>query len=71
MAFHLQRLSVETMGPGGETDEFSTAVITENGIFLDGFFTGSVGITWEGLAQLLEDPLVQKLLEDATSMRMA
>ena len=65
----LKRIAVEAEAPNGITDEFASAVVTDDGIYIEGFFSDTVGISWGELARLLEDPLVKAKLEEADLIR--
>ena len=69
MALELKRLSVEVESGTGATDEYAAAILTENGIYFEGFFAESVGVSWAELSRILEDPVAKALLEQAEILR--
>lgn len=67
--FELKRITVEAEDLNGTTDEFAAAVVTENGLYIEGFFSDTVGLSWGELSRLLDDPLVKAKLEEADLIR--
>ena len=69
MRFEVKRIQVEAETLSGMTDEFAVAVVTEHGLFLEGFFSDTVGLSWGELSRLLDDPVVKASLEEADMIR--
>jgi len=69
MGLELKRIQIEAEDPNGVTDEFANASVTEHGLFLEGFFSDTIGLSWSELSRLLEDPLVKAKLEEADLVR--
>ena len=65
MGFEVKRVRMEAESLTGVTDEFATAVFTEECFYVEGFFADAVGVSWNELARLLDDPFAQAKLDEA------
>jgi hypothetical protein len=49
----------------GDVDNLGQALLTEEGLILEGYVAPTVGISWEELNRILKHPFVQEKLEQA------
>ena len=65
MSFEVARVPMESTSQTGQTDEFAEAVLTDEGLFIEGVFSESTGLTWAELARVLKHPFAKAMLEEA------
>ena len=67
--FAIAEMPIESMSVTGQLDEFSKVIFTDDGLIIEGMFSGSVGITWAELSRVLEHPYAKVMLEEADMIR--
>lgn len=69
MGFDIARIPIEALAITGQPDEFAIAVLSDDGLVIEGTFSESAGISWADLARLLEHPYAKAMLEEAELLR--